>query len=68
MNATDFSGLFKPGTYDFTMDRTEVVGEVAYIVWHSVNQGADVKLGTDTFVIRDSKIAVQTFAGRIEEK
>ena len=64
MNATDFSGLFKPGTYDFTMDRTEV----AYIVWHSVNQGADVKLGTDTFVIRDGKIVLQTFAGRIEEK
>ena len=63
-----FSGLFKPGTYDFTMDRTEVVGEVAYIVWHSVNQDADVKLGTDTFVIRDGKIAVQVFAGRIEEK
>lgn len=63
-----FGGLFKPGTYNFTMDRTEVVGEVAYIVWHSVNQGADVKLGTDTFVIRDGKIAVQTFAGRIEEK
>ena len=63
-----FSGLFKPGTYDFTMDRSEVVGEVAYIVWHSVNQGADVKLGTDTFVIRDGKIALQTFAGRIEEK
>ena len=63
-----FSGLFKPGTYDFTMDRTEVVGEVAYIVWHSVNQGADVKLGTDTFVIRDGKIVLQTFAGRIEEK
>jgi hypothetical protein len=27
------------GTYDFTMDRTEVVGEVASIVWHAVNQG-----------------------------
>jgi hypothetical protein len=50
------------------MDRTEVVGEIAYIVWHSVNQGADVTLGTDTFVIRDGKIAVQTFAARIEEK
>lgn len=50
------------------MDRTEIVGEVAYIVWHSVNQGADVKLATDTFVIRDGKIAVHTFAGRIEEK
>lgn len=63
-----FSGLFKPGTYEFTMGRAEVVGEVAYIVWNTVNQGADVTLGTDTFVVRDGKIAVQTFAGKIEEK
>lgn len=63
-----FSGLFKPKTYEFTMDRTEVVGEIAYIVWHSVNQGADVTLGTDTFWVRGGKIAVQTFAGKIEKK
>lgn len=63
-----FEGLFKPGTYEFTMDRAEVVGDVAYIVWHSVNQGAEVTLGTDTFVIKDGKIAVQTFAARIEER
>lgn len=44
------------------MDRITVVGDVAYIVWHSVNQGADVKLGSDTFVIRVGKIAVQTVA------
>ena len=63
-----FSGLFKPGTYEFTLDRTEVIGEVAYIVWHSVNQGVDVTLGTDTFLVRDGKITIQTFAGKIEEK
>jgi hypothetical protein len=50
------------------MGRAEVVGEVAYIVWNTVNQGADVTLGTDTFLVRDGKIAVQTFAGKIEEK
>ncbi len=66
---TDFyEGLFKPGTYEFTMDRTEVSGDTGYILWHSTNVGADVKLGTDTFVIRDGKIPVQTFAALIEEK
>ena len=66
---TDFyDGLFRPGTYEFTMDRVEVVGDVAYVLWHSANQGADVALGTDTFVIRDGKIAVQTFAALIEER
>jgi len=57
-----FGGLFKPGTYEFTLDRTEISGEIAYIVWHSTNQGMDVKLGTDTFLIKEGKIAVQTFA------
>jgi hypothetical protein len=50
------------------MDCVEVVGEVAYIVWHSVSQGAEVTLGTDTFVVKDGKIAVQTFAARVEER
>ena len=63
-----YSGLFKPGTYEFTMDRMEVVGDVAYIVWHSVNEGVEVTLGTDTFVVRDGKIAIQTFAARVEER
>ena len=61
-----FEGLFKPGTYEFTMDRATVEGEVAYIVWHSENDGAKVSLGTDTFVVRDGKIAVQTFAAKID--
>jgi len=57
-----FGGLFKPGTYEFTMDRTEISEEIAYIVWHSTNQGMDVKMGTDTFLIKEGKIVVQTFA------
>jgi len=50
------------------MDRVEVVEDVAYILWHSVNQGAEVPLGTDTFLVRDGKIAIQTFAAKIDEK
>jgi ketosteroid isomerase-like protein len=63
-----FGGLFKPGTYEFTLDRMEISGDVAYIVWHSTNEGMDVKLGTDTLLIRDGKIAVQTFAAFMQEK
>ncbi|MAG36654.1 MAG: hypothetical protein CL878_10505 [Dehalococcoidia bacterium] len=43
----------------FQMGRQDVSGEVAYIVW-SVD--GMVPLGTDTFVVRNGKIAVQTFA------
>jgi len=63
-----FSGLFAPGTYDFVMDASHVEGEVAYIVWHANCASAEVALGTDTFVVRDGKIAVQTFAAKINPK
>ncbi len=45
-----------------------VEGEVAYIVWHANCASAEVALGTDTFVVRDGKIAVQTFAAKINPK
>jgi len=57
-----FGGLFKPGTYEFNMDRVAVTGEVAYIVWHSKNQGAEVKMGSDTLLVQNGKIVVQTLA------
>lgn len=62
-----FGGLFKPGTYEFTMDRTVISGDVAHIVWHSDNEGVNILFGADTFLVRDGKIAVQTFAGYIQE-
>ncbi|MFQ5855120.1 MAG: nuclear transport factor 2 family protein [Anaerolineae bacterium] len=48
------------GIWDaFTLKRQEVVGEVAYIHWEA---NPWFPLGTDTFVVRDGKIAFQTFA------
>jgi ketosteroid isomerase-like protein len=63
-----FSGLFKPGTYEFTMDKVTVEGDLAVIVWHATGEAADVAFGTDTFVIRDEKIVRHTFAGQITPK
>ena len=60
-----FSGLFRPGSYEFTMDRMDIEGDIAFIAWHSSNEGAEVPLGTDTFVIRNGKIAMQTFAVQV---
>jgi len=39
--------------------RRDVEGEVAYIVWKA---DPGVRLATDTFLVRDGKIVVQTFA------
>jgi ketosteroid isomerase-like protein len=63
-----FSGLFEPGTYDFTLDVMTVEGEVAYIVWHASCGSAEVVLATDTYVVRDGKIATHTFAAKIDPK
>ena len=63
-----FSGLFKPGTYEFAMDKTEIAGDVAFIAWHADTASHQIPLGTDTFVMRDDKIAVQTFAAQMNPK
>ncbi len=66
---TDFlTGLFAPGTYTLEIDRVEIAGDVAYMVWHADCAAARIPLGTDTFVVRDGKIAVQTFSAKIEPK
>lgn len=46
----------------FRMLRQDVAGDVAYIVYAA---GPTMPLGTDTFVIRDGKIVVQTFAAQV---
>jgi uncharacterized protein (TIGR02246 family) len=63
-----FSGLFKPGTYEIALDAQQVEGDVAYIVWHADCASATIPLATDTFVVRDGKIATQTFAAKIDPR
>ncbi len=56
---TDLPKVLPANFWDeFKMVRQDVEGEIAYIVW----SGGSTPLGTDTFVIRGGKIAVQTFA------
>jgi ketosteroid isomerase-like protein len=61
-------GLFKPGAHTFTLDEFVVEGEVAVIVWRLESEAVDVPYGTDTFIVRDGKIAVQTAAIQIQPK
>jgi ketosteroid isomerase-like protein len=60
------ASLFKPGTYQFTMDTLYVLDDVIYLVWHADCASADIVFAADTFLIRGGKIAVQTFAAKIE--
>ena len=47
---------------DFELIRRDVDGEVAYIVWKAE---PGVQLATDTFLVRNGKIMVQTFAASL---
>lgn len=46
----------------FVMNRQDIVGEMAYIVWSAF---PIIDLGTDTFIIRDGKIQAQHFAANV---
>ena len=51
-----------PGFGDaVALSRQEIEGDIAYIVWTAPGF---MTFGTDTFLVRDGKIAVQTFAGQ----
>jgi ketosteroid isomerase-like protein len=57
---TAFVESLPAGIWDaFKLNRSEVAGEVAYIVWEAKPW---FPLGTDTFVVRDGKIVYQTIA------
>lgn len=61
------SDLLPPGS-NFKMLQQEIAGEIAYIVCKADSVGYDFAIGTDTFVIRDGKISIQTFAVQITPK
>ena len=62
-----FAEFAKPGM-SFTMQRQTFEGEVAHIIWNAETAGNVYELGTDTFVVRDSKIVAQTYAAKATPK
>jgi len=64
---TLFREFTKPGL-SFDMTRQDVDGDTAYIVWKAETADNRYELGTDTFVIKEGKIVMQTFAGRISPR
>lgn len=59
-----FAEFAKPGA-SFEMSTQQVQGEGAYIVWKAQTADNAYELGTDTFIVRDGKIAIQSFASKI---
>jgi ketosteroid isomerase-like protein len=51
----------KPGA-EFRLRQRHVEGDHAYILWDADTPDQRYELGTDTFVVRDGRIAIQSFA------
>jgi ketosteroid isomerase-like protein len=62
-----FTEFAKPGA-SFEMRVKSVEGEVAHIVWSGETADNRYEFATDTFVVRDGKIAYQSFAGKIKPR
>ena len=57
----------KPGAV-FSMKQQSVEGDYGYILWTAETADNVYEVATDPFVVRDGKIVVQSFAGKITPK
>ena len=57
----------KPGVA-FSLNHLSVEGDYGYILWAAETADNVYEMVTDTFVVRDGRIAVQSFAGKLKPK
>ncbi|MEP4380425.1 MAG: nuclear transport factor 2 family protein [Alphaproteobacteria bacterium] len=62
-----FAEFSKPGA-SFELKLLSTSNDVGYIVWSAETADNVYELGTDTYIIEDGKIAVQTFAAKAVPK
>jgi ketosteroid isomerase-like protein len=66
-----FAGLFaefaKPGA-SFNLANMVIEGEIGYIVWSAETADNVYELGTDTYLVEDGKIMVQTLVTKVIPK
>jgi ketosteroid isomerase-like protein len=61
------SEFSKPGS-SFTMQLRCIEGDHAYILWTAETAENSYEFATDTFTVRNGKIAAQSFAAQIKPK
>lgn len=61
----DLNLHFAQQTSDFVLDKVVAYNDLVYITWHAKTPTLQVPLGSDTFIIKDSKIYQQTFVGQL---
>lgn len=65
-----FASVFKiiPKGSSFEIKQKFVSDEIAYIAWSCESEFVNIPLGTDSFIITDNKISIQTLAAHIISK
>ncbi|WP_254535338.1 nuclear transport factor 2 family protein [Halomarina litorea] len=53
---------------ELTVDRKVIEGDVAYITWHARTPENDYEFATDTFLVRDGTIEVQTLGAVVSPR
>lgn len=59
--------LLPPGCR-FDLDHVQIADDLVFITWTAETEKLEFELGTDTFLIRDSKVQRQTVAAKIRQK
>jgi len=62
-----YAAFREPGT-QFTTHQTLVEGDCAFIAWDAETSANKYEGACDTFIIRDGRIAVQTFSAKVTPK
>lgn len=67
---TVFGGLFEalPAGCAFELTNCTILDDAIYITWNAESDALKVPFATDTFIIKDGKIAVQTVGAVMEPK
>lgn len=65
--STVLAEFAKPGTR-FEMRQKVIEGDYAYIVWEAETAQNVYELGSDTFIVKDGKIVLQSIAAKIVPK
>ena len=62
------SAIIPPATTTFSLDLTHAEGALGYIVWKAESGTHRIAFSSDTFVLDDGRITMQTSAGSVDSK
>lgn len=63
---TKLGSMFPAEGTKFNLIRMDIENELGYIIWDAQTPIVNIPLGTDTYIVEDGKIMVQTFAAKVE--